>query len=58
MNTKYLLASAIAAALSVSSVAQADDRNSSFNFKPIDSSANAADWNATAPWKLAKGYRF
>jgi len=61
MNTKYLLASTIvasafAAALSVSSVAQADDRNSSFNFKSIDSSANAADWDATAPWKLPKGY--
>jgi secreted PhoX family phosphatase len=56
MNTKYLLASAIAAALSVSSVVHADDRNSSFNFKPIDSSANAADWDATAPWKLPKGY--
>ncbi len=48
-----IVASAFAAALSV---AQADDRNSSFNFKPIDSSANAADWDATAPWKLPKGY--
>jgi hypothetical protein len=61
MNTKYLLAStivasAIAAALSVFSVAQADDRNNSFNFKPIDASANAVDWDVTAPWKLPKGY--
>ncbi len=61
MNIKYLLdstivASAIAAALSISSVALADDRNNSFNFKPIDASANAADWDATAPWKLPKGY--
>ena len=61
MNTKDLLAStivasAIAAALSVFSVAQADDRNNSFNFKPIDASANAADWDVTAPWKLPKGY--
>lgn len=60
MNTKYLLASAITAAiaatLTVSNVVHADDRNNSFNFKPIDSSANADDWDATAPWKLPKGY--
>lgn len=56
MNTKYLLASAITAALTVSGVVHADDRNNNFNFKAIDSSANAADWDASAPWKLATGY--
>ena len=58
MNTKSLLASAIAVALTVSATAQADDhkKNNRFNFKPIESSANAADWNASAPWKLPEGY--
>lgn len=56
MNKKYLVTSAIAAALTVSGAVQAVDRNNSFNFKAIDSSANAADWDASAPWKLPKGY--
>ncbi len=56
MITKHLLATAITAALTVSSAVHADDRKNSFNFKAIDSSANAADWDATAPWKLPKGY--
>ena len=56
MITKHLLATAITAALTVTSAVHADDRNNSFNFKAIDSSANAADWDATAPWKLPKGY--
>ena len=56
MITKHFLATAITAALTVSSAVHADDRNNSFNFKAIDSSANAADWDATAPWKLPKGY--
>ena len=27
-----------------------------FGFKAIDSSANSTDWNASAPWKLPKGF--
>ena len=59
MNTKkYLLTSAITAVLAINGAAQADDsrRNNSFNFKPLNESANAADWDATAPWKLPKGF--
>jgi len=56
MNTKYLLASAITATLIVFGTVQADNKNKSFNFKPIDSSADAADWDASAPWKLPEGY--
>ena len=56
MINKFILASAITTALTVSTVSNADDRDNRFNFKPIDSSANADDWNAAAPWKLPKGY--
>lgn len=56
MINKFILASAITSALTVSTVSNADDRDNRFNFKPIDSSANAADWNAAAPWKLPEGY--
>lgn len=59
MNTKkYLLTSTITAVLTVSGAVHADDdhRNNRFNFKPLIESANAADWDATAPWKLPKGY--
>ncbi len=30
--------------------------NGHFNFKPLDESANSADWNPAAPWKLPEGY--
>jgi len=56
MNNKHLLTSAILTALTVSGAVHADHKNNSFNFKQIDSSANAADWDASAPWKLPKGY--
>ena len=32
------------------------DGYKNFKFKELDSSANAADWNAAAPWKLPKGF--
>ncbi|MCG6976546.1 MAG: PhoX family protein [Acidiferrobacterales bacterium] len=32
------------------------DKGYNFSFKPIDSSANSNDWNATAPWKLPYGF--
>jgi len=40
-----------------SSVAVADDKgHHGFNFKALDESANSADWNTAAPWKLPKGF--
>ena len=56
MNKNYLLASAITAALAFSVAAHADHKKNSFNFKPLKESANSADWDATAPWKLPKGF--
>jgi hypothetical protein len=29
----------------------------SYNFKPLDGSANAADWDPTSPWKVPKGFK-
>lgn len=48
---KTLLATAVIAAL-VSAPVMAD----SFKFKPIDGSADSANWNPAAPWKLPKGF--
>lgn len=58
MIKKTILASAVSAAILFAGVAYADKHgfNNRFNFKAIDSSANSADWNAAAPWKLSKGY--
>jgi hypothetical protein len=56
MFKKSLLASAIAVAVAVSGTVVADGKRNSFNFKPLDESADAADWNAVAPWKLPNGY--
>jgi len=55
MLNKRVLASAIVLTVAVSSVAVADDKGS-FRFKPLDESANAADFDPAAPWKLPKGY--
>ena len=32
------------------------DKTGHFKFQSIESSANAADWDVTAPWKLPRGY--
>mgnify|MGYP000323134382 CR=1 FL=1 len=53
MLNKSLLVAAIAVA--ISGPASADHKNN-FNFKPLKESANAADWDVTAPWKLPEGY--
>jgi hypothetical protein len=29
----------------------------SYNFQPLDESANSADWDSTAPWKVPKGFK-
>jgi hypothetical protein len=54
MLKKSLLASAIAVVVAVSGVAVAGNKGG-FVFKPIDESANAADFDPAAPWKLPKG---
>ena len=55
MFNKKIAACAVAAALAISGTAFAHG-NKTFNFKPIDGSANAADWDQTAPWKLPEGF--
>ena len=56
---KSILVSAMSAVIFVSGSAIADkykNEDNNFNFKAIDQSANAGDWNASAPWKLPKGF--
>jgi len=55
MYKKNLLAAAIAVSVTVSGAAVADHQGG-FVFKPIDGSANAADFDAASPWKLPRGY--
>ena len=52
---KSILVSAIAAVIFVSGSAIAD-RDNNFKFRAIDQSANTADWDVSAPWKLPKGF--
>jgi secreted PhoX family phosphatase len=58
MMKKTLIAGAVASALvgafAISGNAIAD--KGGFGFKAIDSSANSADWDPAAPWKLPKGF--
>jgi len=63
MIKRTVVATAVSTAILVSGMASADElennkfgKNHSFNFKELDSSADAADWNAAAPWKLPEGY--
>lgn len=55
-----LLALAIAANLgcTASTLVVADEgkHRGHFNFKPLEMSADKANWNASAPWKLPRGY--
>jgi len=46
------------AALTMSCVVHADKPSTSgpFAFEPIAESANSADWDATAPWKIPEGF--
>lgn len=57
---KRVISAAIAAVISgamIAGTAVADSNNHKFShFKPLEQSANAADWDATAPWKLPEGY--
>lgn len=63
MIKKSVIAGAIMAALTVSGAAFADkehgdhgSKSGPFGFKPIDSSANSADWDPAAPWKIPEGF--
>jgi len=61
MMKQTLVYSAIAGMLSLSyscvSIADRYNRhNSNFKFKQLETSANSADWDVSAPWKLPKGF--
>ncbi len=51
-----LKTSAFAVTLAISCNSIADENNAHFNFEAIDSSANSANWDPTAPWKLPEGF--
>lgn len=52
---KSILFAAIVAGCSATAASHASGYHS-FNFKSLDESANAADWDASAPWKLPEGF--
>ena len=52
---KSIVACAVATSLLFSAAAIADGYKT-FKFKEIETSANAADWDAEKPWKLPKGF--
>ena len=56
MFKQSFVAGAVVAALAISGTAIAEKGHHGFNFKPLDESANAADWDPAAPWKLPKGF--
>lgn len=46
----------LGAALIGSFATQAAPQNGPFGFEPITESANSADWNPSAPWKIPEGF--
>jgi len=59
MNRSNVMRTSVLIALlgfSVSSAHADKGKTGHFKFKGLESSANAADWDASAPWKLPKGY--
>jgi len=54
--TNMLLAAAVALAITTPASADKGSNTGSFGFEPIDGSANSADWDGTAPWKLPEGF--
>ena len=56
MMKKTFLASAVAAAVMGCAAFAVNADKGGFGFKALDESANAANWNPTAPWKLPKGF--
>jgi len=59
MLSKTLTACSIALAMGCSTgvIADQNDHRGGFNFKPLSLSADKADWNAAAPWKLPKTFK-
>jgi hypothetical protein len=58
MHNKTLVAAMISAAMATATHVNADqDESDVFGFKPIDESADSADWNPAAPWKIPAGFR-
>jgi len=47
---------ALAMGCSTGVIADKGKHKGHFNFKPLTQSANSADWDASAPWKLPKGF--
>lgn len=58
MKSNKILSAAVSVALlgMLSANVMADKGKHTFNFKPLELSANAADWNPAAPWKLPRGF--
>ncbi len=55
MFQRKLITTVLATTLAITGSAIADGIKS-YNFKPLDESANTADWDPAAPWKLPKGF--
>ncbi len=55
-STEMLLAATVALAIATPAIADKDSNTGVFGFEPIDGSANSADWDDTAPWKLPEGF--
>jgi len=57
---KTIIAASVAAAISgllIIGTSNADSKNHQFTkFKELSESANSAEWNPSAPWKLPKGF--
>jgi sugar lactone lactonase YvrE len=56
MFQRKLLTIAFTATLAFTASAVADGIKS-YNFRPLDESANSADWDPAAPWKLPEGFK-
>ena len=56
MKFNYVVFTFIFVTLSTASLAEQGSEVGSFGFEPIIESANSADWDATAPWKLPAGF--
>ncbi|MET0027193.1 MAG: alkaline phosphatase PhoX [Candidatus Thiodiazotropha sp.] len=56
MYRRNILSLAITMSLAFTGTAIADSINN-HNFQPLDESANTADWDPAAPWKLPEGFK-
>ncbi|MEW8027254.1 MAG: hypothetical protein AB2806_05885, partial [Candidatus Thiodiazotropha sp.] len=51
-----LLSVVLVTTLAFTGSARADGADG-YKFKPLDESANSADWDRASPWKVPKGFR-